>query len=75
MNGLTFGKITLLEFGGFKTRIMEPPELLVHPAHTNPMLMGSITRNIKSNKTYQVGDTEKATTMLFHRLAIDPKPP
>jgi len=76
-NGLTFRKITLLEFGGFKTRIMEPessPTFPVHPAYTNPTLPGNIMRNHTSNGTYPVGDSDKATTMLFHNLANDPEP-
>jgi len=74
MNGLTFGKITLLEFGGFKTRITEPessPVLPIHPAYTDSTLMGCIIRN---NKNIAAGDTDKATAMLFHKLAKDPEP-
>jgi len=76
-NGLIFGKITLLEFGGFKTRIMEPessPVFPAHPAYTDPTLPGNIMRNYTNNGTYPVGDTDKATLMLFHKLANDPEP-
>ena len=68
VNGLTFAKVTLLQFGIFKTRIMEPessPVLPVHPAYT---------RNKKKNGAYRIGDADKATAMLFHKLANDPKP-
>jgi len=76
VNDLTFGKITLLEFGGFKTRIMEPessPTFPVHPAYTDPTLTGNISRN-RTDGAYQFGDSDKATTMLFHKLANDPEP-
>jgi len=76
-SGLTFGKITLLLFGGFKTRILEPessPAFPVHPAYTDPTLKGNIMRSYKDNVTYQGGDVDKATTMLFHKFADDPEP-
>ncbi|KAF9648942.1 NAD(P)-binding protein [Thelephora ganbajun] len=69
-------KVTLLEFGSFKTRIMQPessPEFPVHPAYTDPTLMGNIVRGLKNNGTY--GEADKATSMLFHRLANEPGPP
>ena len=77
VNDLTFGKITLLQFGGFKTRMMEPessPIFPVHPAYTDPTLTGNILRNHTTGGTYQGGDSDKATTMLFHKLANDPEP-
>jgi len=77
VNDLTFGKITLLEFGGFKTRILEPestPVYPVHPAYTDPTLTGHILRNFATEGAYPSGDTDKATTMLFHNLANDPEP-
>ena len=76
INDLTFGKITLLQFGGFKTRITErdsSPLFPVHPAYTDPTLKGHVLRNAM-NGTYQTGDTDKATAMLFHKLANDPEP-
>lgn len=75
-NGLTFAKITLLQFGGFKTNILQPessPELPVHPAYRDPTLMGHFIRGLKYNGI--LGDTDKATAMLFRRLADDPEPP
>jgi antitoxin component of RelBE/YafQ-DinJ toxin-antitoxin module len=75
-NKLTFAKITILEFGGFKTRFMEPestPEFPVHPAYMDPSLMGNIVRGLRVNGTY--GDTDKATRMLFHELANEPELP
>jgi len=77
VNDLTFEKITLLEFGAFKTRIMEPestPTFPVHPAYTDPTLTGNILRNQAVNGTYPSGDTDKATAMIFHKLANDPEP-
>ena len=76
-NGLTFEKITLLEFGGFKSRILEQessPVLPVHPAYTDPALAGHVMRGFRDNGTYRLGDTDKATTMLFHKLANNPEP-
>lgn len=77
MNGLTFGKITLLEFGCLKTRLMQPessPRFPVHPAYTEPTLAGNAMRNGKGNGAYPGGGCDKATTMLFHKLANDPEP-
>ena len=78
VNGLTtFGKITLLPFGGFKTNIMQPessPQFPAHPAYTEPTLAGNAMRNLKDNSSYPIGDCDKATTMLFRKLANDPKP-
>jgi len=68
-------KITILQFGGFKTRILEPessPQFPVHPAYTDPTLMGNIIRDLKDNGT--LGDAGKATNMLFHKLGNDPEP-
>lgn len=48
------------------------PELPVHPAYTDPTLMGNIIRGFKDNGVH--GDTDKATKMLFHKLADDPEP-
>ena len=57
---------------------MEPestPTLPVHPAYANPTLTGNIMRNITSgNGTHASGDSDKATTMLFHKLANDQEP-
>ena len=77
VNDLTFGKITLLEFGGFKSRITEPessPVLPVHPAYTDPTLAGHVIRGFRDNASSRGGDTDKATAMLFHKLANDPEP-
>ena len=46
----------------------------VHPAYTDPMLTGNVMRGHRSNGTYVGGDTDKATMMLFHKLANDPEP-
>lgn len=69
-NGLKFAKVTILQFGSFKTRFMQPessPEFPVHPAYLDPALMGNVIRGLKENGTY--GDTDKATRMIFHELA------
>jgi len=74
-NDLTFAKITLLQFGGFKTRIVLPevsPDLPVHPAYTDPALMGNVIRDLKHNGV--LASAEKATNMLYHKLANDPAP-
>ena len=65
--------MTLLQFGGFKTRILEPessPSFPVNPAYTDPTLISNIIRGIKENRRF--GDIDKATSMLFHKLANDP---
>ena len=72
-NGLTSIKVTILQFGNFKTRILEPessPNFPVHPAYTDPMQMGNIIRGLMNSGHF--GDTGKATSMLFHKLASDP---
>ena len=77
VNDLTFRKITLLQFGGFKTRILEQestPTFPVHPAYADPTLAGNVVRVNWIHRTYPSGDTDKATTMLFHKLANDPEP-
>ena len=74
-NNLTFAKVTLLQFGSFDTRILHPessPQLPIHPAYTDPALMGNIIRELKENGVH--GNTDKATNMLFHKLANDPEP-
>jgi len=74
-NDLTFAKITLLQFGGFKTRIMQPessPELPVHPAYTDPALMGNVIRGLRDSGVFE--NTDKATSMLFHKLSNHPGP-
>lgn len=48
------------------------PEFPVHPAYTNPKLMGNIIRGLKDSGAS--GDVDKATSMLFHKLANDPQP-
>jgi len=66
-------QVTLLEFGSFKTRFMEPessPEFPVHPAYLDPTLMGNVIRGLKENGRH--GDTDGATRMLFHELANQP---
>jgi len=73
VNSLTFAKVTLLQLGGFKTRILETsPQFPAHPAYTDPTLMGNIIRDLKDNG--KLGDPDKATHMLFHKLANDPEP-
>jgi len=78
VRSLTFGKITLLEFGGFRTRIMQPessPSFPVHHAYTDPSLNGNVMRGLlKDNGTSPGGDCDKATSMLFHKLGSDPEP-
>ena len=49
------------------------PELPVHPAYTDPTLMGNIIRGLKDTGAF--GDADKATGMLFHKLANNPEPP
>ena len=46
------------------------PDFPVHPAYTNPTLMGNIIRGLKVNGA--LGDPGEATSMLFHKLANDP---
>ena len=50
------------------------PVFPVHPAYTDPMLMGNILRNPKNKGRFRGGDPDKATVMLFHKLANDPEP-
>lgn len=72
-SNLTFAKVTLLQFGSFKTRFMQPessPAFPVLPAYSDPALMGNIIRGLKENGVY--GDADKATRMLFHELANEP---
>jgi len=38
------------------------------------MLTGSVVRYHMNNGTLQGGDTDKATTLLFHKLANSPEP-
>ncbi|KAF9790396.1 hypothetical protein BJ322DRAFT_1104054 [Thelephora terrestris] len=69
-------KVTLLQFGSFKTRFMQQessPEFPVHPAYSDPALMGNIIRGLKENGVYR--DTDKATRMVFHELASEPELP
>jgi len=66
-------KVTLLQLGGFKTRILETsPQFPVHPAYTDPTLTGNAVRGLKDNAN--LGDPDKATHMFFHKLANDPEP-
>ena len=46
----------------------------VHPAYTDPTLTGNILRNPKNKGRFRGGDLDKATSMLFHKLANDPEP-
>ena len=50
------------------------PTLPVHPAYADPTLAGNLLRVNTAQRTYQNGDTDKATTMLFHKFANDPEP-
>ena len=50
------------------------PQFPVHPAYTDPTLTGNIIRNLVDNNSFLVGDCNKATSMLFHKLANDPEP-
>jgi len=38
------------------------------------MLTGNVMRSYRNDGTYQGGDADKATLMLFHKLANDPEP-
>ena len=56
---------------------MEPestPIFPAHPAYADPTLAGNMLRKYTTDGTYQSGDSDKATTMLFHNLANDPEP-
>jgi len=48
------------------------PEFPVHPAYSDPTLMGNIIRGLRVNGV--VGEPCEATSMLFNKLATDPCP-
>jgi hypothetical protein len=48
------------------------PEFPVHPAYTDPALMGNFIRSLSNNG--MLPSPDKATNMLFHKLASDPEP-
>jgi len=50
------------------------PVFPVHPAYTDPTLTGNILRNPKNKGRFRGGDPDKATAMLFQKLANDPEP-
>jgi hypothetical protein len=71
----SIAKATLLQPGSFKTRILRlehSPEFPVHPAYIDPALTGNIIPEHNNNVTF--GDTDKATSMLSHKLGNDPEP-
>ncbi|KAF9648922.1 NAD-P-binding protein [Thelephora ganbajun] len=70
-------KISLLEFGSFRTRILAPESLItlpVHPAYTNPNLMTHYVRGF-FDAGEAPGDSEKAINVLYDKVADDPNPP
>jgi len=68
-------KISLLEFGGFKTGgirsvVLAPP----HPSYTNPNLPTNIMRRLFKGFTVS-GDPEKGIDFVYEYFTTTPKPP